>query len=427
MAGRLPSSARSQPTRQARLPRSRRITSRRVTAQRRAWHRLPLESVCGLSVVNGWSRSGLCVVVAVAACLSRASACLFTFYGGRGCRWLPAPELDSRPVARRASLRKALAFHGGFLGDLSLNPMPLPMVADAPWDITHPRRPVLPPLPMTAIMDEYVHSGAVRPVAKGQCSPVALANGSASIKAEQARRPLSDWAPRGSRRRCHLKYLASPVAPLQPSSCVEQWAGLIPCPDSSRFVASWLPCPWILQYSYCWRQPRVRAWFSLAAWLARFPSSLRRQPLNQGAAPAERHYERPWRWSRRGCGPAGGAVGWPGTASTLMAAGLNKAHTTVDNGGGPGTEAFPAWPCRITVPSSTRKRRRTPVWKFVRQGPPPGPRPTFANPYSISSSASASVFAWGSRAGDRKKGTRTTPHHTPQTEESRPHTHPSAV
>ncbi len=24
--------------------------------------------------------------------------------------------------ARRASLRKALAFHGGFLGDLSLNP-----------------------------------------------------------------------------------------------------------------------------------------------------------------------------------------------------------------------------------------------------------------------------------------------------------------
>lgn len=98
MAGRLPSSARSQPTRQARLPRSRRITSRRVTAQRRAWHRLPLESVCGLSVVNGWSRSGLCVVVAVAACLSRASACLFTFYGARGCRWLPAPELGSRPV-----------------------------------------------------------------------------------------------------------------------------------------------------------------------------------------------------------------------------------------------------------------------------------------------------------------------------------------
>jgi len=103
-----------------------------------------------------------------------------------------------------------------------------------------------------------------------------------------------------------------------------------------------------------------------------------------------------------------------------MAAGLNKAHTTVDNGGGPGTEASPAWPCRITVPSSTRKRRRTPVWKFVRQGPPPGPRPTFANPYSISSSGAASVFAWGSRAGDRKKGTRTTPHHTPQTEEAAP-------
>ncbi len=46
----------------------------------------------------------------------------------------------------------------------------MPMVADAPWDITHPRRPVLPPLPMTAIMDEYVHSGAVRPVAKGKGS-----------------------------------------------------------------------------------------------------------------------------------------------------------------------------------------------------------------------------------------------------------------
>ncbi len=73
------------------------------------------------------------------------------------------------------------------------------MVADAPWDITHPRRPVLPPLPMTAIMDEYVHSGAVRPVAKVKVSSPTFHADAFMSRQGSAPQWLSPTAPQASR------------------------------------------------------------------------------------------------------------------------------------------------------------------------------------------------------------------------------------